>query len=191
MKKPIFVLSLLLLAGIFRPVAAQELLTNGDFEQALDVGWKDTVRSLAGTFLFERSDTLGSAGCAARVLKGLASFAALTQQVNVVNHHLLLSFDGRFRIGGGSSTCWPVAAVIVRYQNGAGAELGNTKFVLHNEYSTWSNSDTAHLIEITAPGEWHPYQLDIAQELNDNLAGVNPADIAQVRVEIYAYDNGT
>jgi len=191
MKRLLFVLSLLLLIGTVKPVAAQELLTNGDFEQGLDVGWKDTVRSLAGTFLFERSDTMGSAGCAARVMKGLASFAALTQQVNVPNHHLLLSFDGRFRIGGGSSTCWPVAAVIVRYQDGSGTELGNTKFVLHNEFCTWANSDTAHLVEITAPGEWHPHQLDIAQEIYDNLPGVNAWNVAQVRVEIYAYDNGT
>ena len=191
MKRFAFVLSLLLLGGVFRPVAAQELLTNGDFEQALDVGWQDTVVLLAGTFSFERCDTMGATGCGARVVKGLASFAALTQQVNVPGANLVLNFDGRFRIGGGSSTCWPVAALIVRYQSSAGRELGNTKFVLHNEYCTWGNSDTAHLIEIAAPGEWHPHQLDIAQELNDYLPGVSPADVAQLRVEIYAYDNGT
>jgi hypothetical protein len=191
MKTPTFTLGLMLLTGLAAPLAAQELLTNGDFEQALDVGWKDTVYTLAGTYLFERSDTLGATGNAARVNKGLASFAALTQQVNVPNHRLLLSFDGRFRIGGGSSTCWPVAALIVRYQNGSGIELGNTKFVLHNEFCTWANSDTAHLVEITAPEEWHFHQLDLARELSDFLPGVNPADVAQVRIEIFAYDNGT
>lgn len=191
MKTLISALCLTLMTGLAAPLAAQELLTNGDFEQALDVGWKDTIYLLAGTFLFERSDTLGSTGGAARVRKDLASFAALAQQVNVPGVNLALSFDGRFRIGGGSSTCWPVAALIVRYQSNAGRELGNTKFVLHNEFCTWANSDTAHLVEIAAPEEWHSHQLDLARELNDFLPGVNPADVAQVRIEIHAYDSGT
>jgi hypothetical protein len=187
-----FVIVLSLLAGFVLPAAAQELLANGDFEQDLSVGWKDTVYSLTGSWLFERTDTLGqSSGCGARVWKTLASYAALTQQVNVPNHHLVFSFDGRFRIGGGSNTCWPVAAVVLRYLDVAGIELGNTKFVLHNEFCNWSNSDTAHLVEIDVPEEWRPHQLDIAQELYDNLAGVNPWSVAQVRIEIYAYDNGT
>lgn len=192
MKRLLFVLSLLLLVGLVKPVAAQELLTNGDFEQALDIGWKDSVALLAGTFLFERSDTLGqSSGFAARVEKSLASCAALTQQVTVPNQHLVLSFDARFRIGGGSSTCWPVASVIVRYLDAAGAELGNSKVILHNEFCTWANSDTAHLIEVENPDVRANRQLDIAQEIYDNLPGVNAWNVGQVRLEIHAYDNGT
>ena len=188
----VIVLSLSLLAGIVVPAAAQELLTNGDFEQDLSVGWKDSAFDLAGSHFYERSDTLGqSAGFGARAYKYLASYAALTQQVDVPSTNLVLSFDGRFRIGGGSSTCWPVAGVVLRYLNGAGLELGNTKFVLHNEFCTWANSDTAHLIEIEVPETWGPRELDIAQELAANLPGVNPADVSQVRIELYAYDNGT
>ena len=150
---------------------------NGDFEQDLSVGWKDTVYSDAGSWLFERSDTLGGpSGYAARVEKSLCSFAALTQQVMVPNQHLMLSFDARFRFGGGSSTCWPVASVIVRYLDSTGTELGNTKFVLHNEYCTWANSDTAHLIEVENPDVWANHQLDVAQEIADNLPGVNACE---------------
>ena len=187
-----FVIVLSLLAGFVLPAAAQELLVNGDFEQDLSVGWQDTVNSLTGSWLFERSDTLGqSSGFAGRIEKSLAAFAALTQQVMVPNQHVLLSFDARFRIGGGSNTCWPVASVIVRYLDATGTELGNTKFILHNEFCTWANSDTAHLIEIENPDAWANHQLDIAQEIYGNLPGVNAWNVAQVRLEIHAYDNGT
>jgi hypothetical protein len=190
MKKFVVVLSLL--AGFVLPAVAQELLVNGGFEQDLSVGWRDTVYSLAGTWLFERSDTLGQpSGYAARVEKSLCSYAALTQQVMVPNQHVMLSFDARFRIGGGSNTCWPVASVIVRYLDSTGTELGNSKFVLHNEFCTWANSDTAHLIEVENPEVWENHQLDIAQEIYDNLPAVNAWSVAQVRLEIYAYDNGT
>jgi hypothetical protein len=190
MKKFVIVMSLLI--GFALPAVAQELLVNGDFEQDLGVGWKDTVYSLTGSWLFERSDTLGqSSGNAVRVEKSLASYAALTQQVMVPNQHLVLSFDARFRIGGGSSTCWPVASAIVRYLDATGTELGNSKFILHNEYCTWANCDTAHLIEVENPDVWANHQLDIAQEIASNLPGVNAASVAQVRLEIHAYDNGT
>jgi len=187
-----FVVILSLLAGFGLPAVAQELLVNGDFEQDLSVGWSYAVDSLAGSWLFERTDTLGqSSGFAGRVEKSLAAYAALTQQVTVPNQHLVLSFDARFRIGGGSSTCWPVASVIVRYLDAAGTELGNSKFILHNEFCTWANWDTAHLIEIENPEVWANHELDIAQEIYDKLPGVNAWSVAQVRLEIQAYDNGT
>ena len=174
-------------------VTATELIINGDFEQPFEVGWTDTVVGTSGSFQFEWTDTLGqpTPGCAARVNKYLASYASLSQTVDVPNINLTFSFDGRLRIGGGSSTCWPVSAVIIRYLNSSGVELGNTKFYVHNEYATWANSDTAHLIEVNTPEVWTPFTLDIAQELNNGLPGVNQAEVRKIKIELYAYDNGT
>jgi hypothetical protein len=184
---------MLVLAGLTGAAGATEYLVNGGFEQGMATGWTDTVYSLAGTAQFECTDTLGQPvpGLAVRVRKDLASFASLEQTVPVPDVNLTLSFDGRFRIAGGSSTCWPVAALVVRYLDASGIELGSTKFCLHNEFMTWGNSDTAHIIEVTLPELWGRYELNLARELADNLPGVTPAGIARVRLQIYAFDNGT
>lgn len=173
--------------------AANELLVNGSFEQGINVGWTSAKLDLAGSSSFECADSLRQPFSlhAARVRKDLASYAVLQQTVSVPNANLAFSFDGRFRMGGGSSTCWPAAAMILRYQNTVGLELGNTKFVLHNEYCTWSNSDTAHLVEINNPEVWRSYTLNVAQEIATNLPGVTRANVAKVLIQIYAYDNGT
>lgn len=181
---------LLLLAG---PGAAGELLVNGDFEQALDVGWTDTVENEAGLFAFERADTFGqpTPGFAAKVHKELARYASLRQTVDVPNVDLTLTFDGRLRIGGGSSTCWPVASVWVRYADASGLELGNTRICLSSVYSDWTKSDTVSLIEIAdTTGAWHNYSLDLKQELAA-LPGINPDNVKKITIDLFAYDNGT
>jgi hypothetical protein len=178
---------LVLLSG----TGTANLLTNGDFEQPLDVGWTDTVYSQAGTFLYDRSDTFGlGAGYSAKVYKYLASFASLRQAVAVPGADLTLTFDARLAIGGGSSTCWPVAALFVRYLNASGSELGATCYYNHHPDADWADNDTQNLIEVTSL-EWNHYQLRIAEELSTNLPGVNAADVAQVMVDLFAYDNGT
>jgi hypothetical protein len=181
----------LALAG---PAAAGELLVNGDFEQPLDVGWTDTALVEVGTYAFERSDTFAqpSPGFAAKAYKMLARYASLYQTVDVADVNLALSFDARLKIGGGSSTCWPVASVWVRYADASGLELGNTRICLSSVYSTWTKSDTVSLIEITdTTGAWHHYNLDLAQELTNHLSGVNPAEVKKVTIDLFAYDNGT
>jgi hypothetical protein len=180
-----------MLAG---PATANEFLVNGDFEQPLDVGWTDTVASEAGTFAFERADTFGqpTPGFAAKVTKYLARYASLRQTVDVPNLDLTLSFDGRFKIAGGSSTCWPVASLWIRYSDLSGVELGNTRICRSSEYSTWVSSDTVHLIEISdTTGAWHNYSVNLKQELAANLPGINPDNVKKVTVDLFAYDNGT
>jgi hypothetical protein len=179
----------LLAGGAF----ADELLVNGTFEQPMDVGWTDTVVGSYGAARFEWSDTLGSptANYAVKVYKTLANYASLSQSVAVTDVDAVLSLDARLRIGGGSSTCWPVAAIIVGYYNAAGTSLGNTRIYLHDQYCTWARSDTMSLIEVTTPDVWHRYDLDIAQELATNLPGINPAEVARLQVNLYSFDNGT
>jgi len=180
-----------MLAG---PGAAGEFLVNGDFEQALDVGWTDTVENEAGLFAFERADTFGqpTPGFAAKVHKELARYASLRQTVDVPNVDLTLTFDGRFLIGGGSSTCWPVASLWVRYADASGFELGNTRICLSSVYSTWTKSDTVSMIDVTdTTGAWHNYALDLKDELANHLPGIDPDSVRKITVDLYAYDNGT
>ena len=181
----------LMLAG---PVAASEYLVNGDFEQALDVGWIDTAKVEVGTYLFERSDTFAqpTPGYAAKAYKMLARYASLSQTVDVPDVDLTLSFDGRLKIGGGSSTCWPVASVWVRYADASGLELGNTRICLSSVYSTWTKSDTVSIIEIAdTTGAWHNYSLDLKPELTNHLLGVSADAVKKITIDLFAYDNGT
>jgi uncharacterized protein (DUF779 family) len=179
--------------AVFAGLASANLLVNGDFEQPIDVGWDTLAANLAGGDTFTLTDTLGqpSPGYAVAVRKYLASYASLNQTVDVPNVNLTLTFDGRPEIGGGSSTCWPVAAFIVRYRDSAGASLGNTKMYLHDQYCDWAVSDTQSLIDITTPGVWTPFSLDIADELSAHLPAIDPASVKKLTVDLYAYDNGT
>jgi len=181
----------LMLAG---PAAAGEILVNGDFEQPLDVGWTDTVENEAGFFMFERADTFGqpNSGFAAKAYKELARYASLRQTVDVPSVDLTLSFDGRFQIGGGSSTCWPVASFWVRYEDASGLELGNTRICRSSVYSTWTKSDTVSLIEIAdTTGAWHNYTLNLREELTTKLPGITADEVKKITIDLYAYDNGT
>jgi hypothetical protein len=190
-------MSRLLYAALFlfglTGVAAANLVANGDFEQPLDVGWTDTVVGYVGEGRFERADTFGQpvSGYAAKVWKTLADYASLFQVVDIPDANVNLTFDARFSIGGGSSTCWPVAVFMVRYLDDAGNHLGKTRYYLHDQYCTWEQRDTSSLIEITNPDHWASYQLSVRDELQNNLTGINPDAVRKLCIELFAYDNGT
>lgn len=167
------------------------LIVNGDFEQALDVGWTDTVNVITGDHRFERGDTFGNGtGYAAKVYKYLGYFASLRQTVAVPNLDVTLAFDARLLQALGSSTCWPVAAFLVRYIDAAGAELGSTVWYNHSVYANWQRNDTCNLIEVTSTA-WNHYELNLASEVAANLPGVSAADVSKVCVDLFAYDSGT
>ena len=174
-------------------LASANLLVNGDFEQPIGVGWDTIANCIAGGDTFTWSDTLGqpSPGHAMCVHKYLAQYAAVRQTVDIPDVNFTLALDGRLSIGGGSSTCWPVAAFVVRYLDAAGVSLGNTKMYLHDQYCDWAASDTQSLIDVTMPGVWTPFSLDIADELSMHLPGIAAATVKKLAVELYAYDNGT
>lgn len=174
-------------------LASANLLVNGDFEQTIDVGWDTIAVNWAGGDTFTWSDTLGqpSAGYAVAVRKYLAEFASMSQTVDIPGVNLTLTFDGRFEIGGGSSTCWPVASFVVRYLDSTGASLGNTQVYLHDQYCTWATDDTQSLIDVTTPGVWTQFSLDIADELSTHLPGIDPASVRKLTIDLFAYDNGT
>lgn len=173
--------------------AQTNLLVNGDFEQGLEVGWTQSSNGPVGESRFEWTDTMGQPvpGYAARVWRYLASYASLYQTVDVPGPDLEFRMDGRLRIGGGSSSCWPVAAIILRYRDASGTSLGNSRIYLHDQYCTWVDSDTQHLIDITSPDVWEEYSLNVQDELTNNLIGINPNAVRKITVDLFSYDNGT
>ena len=185
--------SIVTLLAALAGLASANLLVNGDFEQPIDVGWDTIAVNAVGGDTFTWSDTLGqpSPGYAVAVRKFLAKYASMNQTVDIPGVNLTLTFDGCLGIGGGSLTCWPVASFVVRYLGSSGVSLGNTKVYLHDQNCNWVASDTQSLIDITTPGVWTPFSLDIASELSAHLPGIDPAGVKKLTVELYAYGNGT
>jgi len=168
----------------------QELLTNGDFEQELTVGWTQT-RGGSGSMVCDRSQAYHPDPDyeAKDSLYDGAGWNKLSQLVDVPGPLLELSFWASFAYGAGSSTCWPVASVTVEYYDLNSTLLGETRFYWHSPYCNWTPSPTLSLHEVTNP-DWTEYTLDIPTELSQNLPGVNPDDIARVAVSLYTYTSG-
>lgn len=175
---------------LFGLVLGQNLLTNGNFEQELSVGWSPVMSGL-GSHSAERAvwrHPDPDYECWVQQYDGSGS-TRLEQTVNVPHVNLDFSFAAQFAIGGGSSTCWPVASVILEYLNASGAMLGETRFYYHNAYCNWVPTSTVSLIDIGSP-DWMSYNLNVAEEIRDNLPGMNASQVRKIRVAFYDYTSG-
>ena len=167
-------------------VCGSELLTNGDFEQALTTGWTYTDSGY-GTKLADRAVNYHpDQDYEAQTYKfDNPGWVHLGQNVDVPSPSLELSFWASFEEYGGSSTCWSAACFRVYYRDSTGGLLGETRYV-YSTYADWTPSSTLHLIAVTDSG-WTEYALDVKNELADNLPGVDPSRIAEVELALFSY----
>lgn len=168
---------------------AQNLLVNGDFEQALSVGWVKTGDG-RGTHTCNRDTSYHPDPDyeAMAYQYDNPGFARLGQTVDVPGIQLHLSFSASFKLQEGTYICWPAACFSVCYLDSRNTSLGETRYY-YSTYADWVPSPTLSLKRITSP-DWTRYDLDVADELTHNLPGVNPADVARVEVSLYAYTRG-
>jgi hypothetical protein len=163
---------------------SQNLLVNGDFEQDLSVGWTIDSSGYGLRSVDRLTDLQPDPDFEVRCsLYSGAGSLALSQRVDVPHPWLGVSFWAKFEIAGTSSSCWPAAYVGIGYFGDANNLLGETRVYHHNSYCTWVPTGTLSLIEVTNP-DWTQYYVDVGQELNEHLPGVNPADIRQVRISL-------
>jgi hypothetical protein len=180
MRRMMMLLPLLLVVGF-----GQQLLTNGGFEQDLSVGWIQEL-SGGGTQQIARDANY----CPDLDMEAMAyqnagpGWVRLSQMVDVPGVAVTLSFQAKFEIYGASSTCWPVAAVVVGYYDANSALLGETRYYCHDQYCNWTPSGRLSLINITAP-DWLTYNLDVAQEVSENLPDVDPGAVSKVAIALY------
>jgi hypothetical protein len=176
---------LLVIALALGLASAQNLLTNGDFEQDLTVGWTQTQGG--GSYVtFDRStDYQPDPDYEARdsIYSGNGC-GMLSQTVDVPGPLTTLSFQAAFAIYGASSSCWPVACVTVGYCDASSNLLGETRYYYHDSYCTWAPTSTLSLINVTDPN-WNRYELNVADELNQHLPGVNPGMVTKLRVALF------
>lgn len=181
LKRTFFILFFAFLPFLF----AQELLTNGDFEQELTVGWVQSYGG-TGTPTFARDTFYQPDPDYEAYIRQYDNpgWTRLSQKVDVPGINLILSFWAYFNQSG-ETTCWPAACFQVCYYNINDSLLGETRYY-YCPLDPWTPTPNFHPIRITNP-QWNQYFLNIAEELNQNLPGVNPGDVAKVEVALYAY----
>ncbi len=167
-------------------VSGAELLTNGDFEQDISVGWTEQASGgeyTIGRDIFHNADP----DYEACVRKYLTGYATLTQTVSVPNTNLFFSAEARF-----SNECednvynyFAASAIRLEYQDSSGVTLGETRIFSGTEYCDWASTSSLHLIEV-AGDEWLELSFLVEEEVR-NIPDVNPDDVAQVTISLYAY----
>jgi hypothetical protein len=169
--------------------SASVLITNGDFEQDLSVGWSQIV-SGSNTSI-ERSTTFDpDPDYEAYAYKGTGDgYAKLTQMTYIPTTDLQFSASLKLYASSNSTTCWAAGALIIAYLDDTGDLLGETKIYAASYACPWINGPTTSLIQV-ADSNWHDYSFNINSELS-NLPGINPTDIACIEVSLYGFaDSG-
>ena len=173
----------LLLLVVFASAGA--LLTNGDFEQDLGVGWQQLS---SGSNVTINRGTAYDPDPDYEVFleKGTGSgYAKLMQIVSIPTTDLEFAIDAKlYSYDNNEDTlCWAGAAVIVAYLDESGSLLGCTQICSHTEPCPWENSSTMHLMEIQDT-MWHDFAFNIDYEL-DYLPGITPSEIAKIAVVLF------
>jgi hypothetical protein len=179
-------LALLLLAVLG---GASVLITNGDYEQDLSVGWEQTVNG-SNTSILRATNYDPDPDYEAYAYKGTGDgFAKLFQLAHIPTTDLDFSATIKLLASSNSTTCWAGAAFVITYMDDAGDVLGETMICRMSPASTWTNTPTRHLIA-AADTNWNNYAFNINAELAD-LPGINPADVARIEVSLYGFaDSG-
>jgi len=165
------------------------LMTNGDFEQDLSVGWSQIV-SGSNTSI-ERSTTFDpDPDYEAYAYKGTGDgYAELYQMTYIPTTDLDFSASLKLYASSNSTTCWAAGAFVISYLNDTGDLLGESIIYFASSACTWTNTPTRHLIP-AADSNWHNYSFNINSELS-NLSGVNPTNIACIELSLYGFaDSG-
>lgn len=169
--------------------SASVLITNGDFEQDLSVGWTETING-SNTSILRQTNYDPDPDYEAYVYKGTGDgYAKLAQTAHVPTTDLQFSVSVKLMASSNSTTCWAGAAFVLTYMDNSGEILGTTMICRMSSASTWTNSPTRHLI-VAADTNWNDYAFNINAEM-DNLPGINPVDVARIEVSLYGFaDSG-
>lgn len=168
------------------------LLTNGDFEQPLNVGWSSAFG------LQNTSDTIDrqtyfdfDPDYEVRVKKYDEIYAKLYQTVNIPTTDLDFSVTAKLYAleYTPTATYWAAAAICLRYLDANGNQLGETRIAYKTPHSPWTSTSTIHLINVTDPNNWYNYSFNLNNELA-NLPGVNPTQIRKVQIALLDTTNG-
>ncbi len=168
------------------------LLTNGDFEQDLDTGWHQSWhgQGIADTIMRDPS-FYPDPDYEVKVKKYDAAYARLYQTVNIATTDLEFSASAfiHAREFPPDSFQWASASIVLGYLDAQSGILGQSRIIHNTEDCPYVNTPTFHMVDVIDTLNWHTYSFNIDDELL-NLPGVNPVDIAKIKVSLYDTTNG-
>ncbi|MEO0072442.1 MAG: hypothetical protein ABIK10_03225 [candidate division WOR-3 bacterium] len=171
---------------------AGRLLTNGDFEQPLNISWYSSIISATSYDTIDRQAYFHpDPDYEVRVKKYDAVCAKLYQTVPIPTTDLDFSVNAKLYAYeyNPSASYWAAAAVILRYLDSNNNLLGETRITYKTPHSPWINTSTIHLINAPDPNNWYQYSFNLNSELT-NLPGVNPSAIRKIQVVLMDTTDG-
>lgn len=181
-----------LLGVLTSVVVGGRLLTNGDFEQPLNIGWSSVIGLQNTLDTIDRQINFHpDLDYEVRVKKYDETYAKLYQTVNIPTTDLDFSVTAKLYALEYSPTLtyWAAAAICLRYLDANDNQLGETRIAYKTPHSPWTSTSTIHLINVTDPNNWYNYSFNLNNELT-NLPGVNPAQIRKVQIALLDTTNG-
>ena len=174
------IITMLILIGI----GWANLLTNPDFEQPITTGWTQAYTTVSYTI--DRQTTYQpDPDYEAGVQTGSGSgYATLYQTVDIPSTNVNFSADVKVYAYDNHSSAWAGAAIQIVYLNSSGTRLGETRIFYGSTQCPWTNSSTMHAIS-AIDSLWHTYSFNVASELSTYLPGVNPANVARIKVALF------
>lgn len=175
-------LILVLVIGI---CGATNYITNGDFEQALSVGW---IQSVSGTgSIIVRGTTYDpDPDYEVYLYRPTGNgFAQLEQTADIPTTNIDFTVAAKLYAWDNNVGAWGVGAVVVAYLDDSSSLLGETRICHRSIGCPWQDGPDCHIIDVN-DDLWHTYDFNIAQELA-NIPAVNPSDVAKVKVSLLAY----
>ncbi|MCK4303375.1 MAG: hypothetical protein KAY24_03985 [Candidatus Eisenbacteria sp.] len=177
-------LAFLLLFLLIPQVHAVDLLTNGDFEEPLSVGWEEMTLG-SNTVINRATHYNPDPDYEAYAYKGTGDgYARLSQTVDIAGTDVAFAASAKISASA-TSTAWAVASLVISYRDEGGEMLGETSICVRTQHCMWTNTPTFHMID-AVPGEWTDYAVNVDEELA-NLPGVNPTHVKQIQVSLYAF----
>ncbi len=182
---------------------AGNLLVNGDFAQAWDVGWRRQIGDLQKGENAVEVVNHPNAGRVVHLRHVGESHMAIYQVIPVENTSL--RFEASFQAKAWEGPIWGfsgtgTAAVRLIYEDREGKTLGETNILktVKNVFADTPlmgvpqpprSSNREHQIYIDE--RWYEgFRLDIAREIRDYLPGVNPEQVTQIAVVLMVAGNG-
>lgn len=183
---------IVLLFGAICVGNAAVLLTNGDFEQELDVGWQQGIQGLCNADTLDRDQSYNpDPDYEVKVKKYDASYVRLYQAVNIATTDLEFSVSAKIKARelNVDSLRWATAAIVLEYLDAQYGVLGQTRVCHNTPHCPYINTPAFHMIEVADTAGWHTYSFNVDDELQ-YLSGINPIEIAKIKVSLYDTTNG-
>jgi len=176
---------LLVLIMLVSISVASNYVSNGDFEQALTVGW--TQMMTGGGTTISRSTTYDPDPDYEVYLykaTGTSGYAQLWQTTDIPTCNLNLSFSAKLYAWDNYSGAWAAAAVMIAYLDNSNNVLGETRICRWSYDCPWTSAPDCHIIQVT-DSLWHDYNFNILDELA-NLPAVDQNEVAKIKITLDA-----